>query len=149
MDILQKLLILVFLFGTIPCQAQSEYRSLIPEDTAGVVFKDTLFNIAFDSVAHNLGHIQPVNKQNRLVKYFKYVGTDPVLITRAWSGDPHYICDYPREPLVPNKIYSYTICFWHKGRQGKLNKLMGFNLSDGNSIVLRFTGEYVDVGNKE
>ncbi|MEZ4920287.1 MAG: hypothetical protein R2792_14385 [Saprospiraceae bacterium] len=149
MDILQKPMILVFLFGTILCQAQSEDRPLIPEDTTGIVFKDTLFNIAFDSVAHNLGRIQPVNKQNQLVKYFKYVGTDPVLITRAWSGDPHYICDYPREPLVPNKIYSYTICFWHKGRQGKLNKLMGFNLSDGNTIFLRFTGEYVDVGNKE
>ncbi len=108
-----------------------------------IFFKDTVCNIAFDSLKHNLGKINPETQSRYLTKHFKYLGTEPLSIKRAWTGDPHYICDYPKEELIPNKIYAFTICFSHKGREGIMNKQMGFDLTDGNRVFMRITGEYV------
>jgi len=139
------LIIITFLFTTLVTYGQSEKSSKLSEDIINITFKDTVFNFAFDSIAHNLGNIVPTNENNRLVKYFKYIGTEPIIITRAWTGDPHYICEYPRESLIPNKIYSFTICFYHQDRQGKMTKVMGFDLSDGNRISFKFTGTYLPI----
>ena len=112
-------------------------------DTTKLVFKDTVFNLAFDSLKHNCGQIIPVADSKYLVKHFKYIGKEPLRITKAWTGDPHFICDYPKEDLIPDKVYSFNVCFSHKGREGIMNKQMGFDLSDGNRVFMRFTGEYV------
>jgi len=136
---------MTFLFTTVVIYGQGAKTSRHSIDTLNMIFKDTIFNFAFDSIDNNLGKIVPTNENNRLVKYFKYIGTEPIIITRAWTGDPHFICEYPREPLIPNKFYSFTICFWHQGRQGKMSKLMGFYLSDGNRITLKFTGTYLPI----
>jgi acetolactate decarboxylase len=106
-----------------------------------VVFKDTVLQFAFDSVRHNLGWINP-RKNARVTKHFQYIGTETVSITRAWTGDPHYICDYPRGPLKPNKTYAFSVCFSHKKRTGILSKEMGFDLSNGEKMTFRFTGQY-------
>lgn len=127
---------------------QSEQLQKIAQDTKNITFKDTIFNIAVDSISHNLGQIVPTNENNRLVKYFKYIGTDSIFITKVWTNDPHFICEYPKDQLIPNKIYSITICFWHKDRQGSMTKMMGFFLSDGNRISFKFTGTYLPI-NKE
>lgn len=109
-------------------------------DTSQIVFRDTVFNFLIDSTSHNLGLID--RSQTRVIKHFKYIGTEPVKITRAWTGDPHYICQFPAETLLTNQIYSFTICFWLRDGYGKLSKNMGFDLSDGSRITLYFCGNY-------
>ena len=106
-----------------------------------IVFKDNIFTIVTDSLSHNLGDIPPIN--NKLVKFFKYIGEKPAYITRAWTGDPHFICEYPKEPLIKGKIYSFTVCFSNQGRVGSFNKVMGFNLSSGERIPFTFKGNVV------
>jgi len=108
-----------------------------------IVFKDTVLNLAFDSLKHDLGKINPDKVGKYLVKHFKYIGTEPLKIVRAWTGDPHYICDYPEEELIPNKVYTYTICFSHKGKAGKMHKQMGFDLSNGKRVFMLIKGEYI------
>ncbi len=110
-------------------------------NTNQIVLKDTVLQFVFDSVHHNLGWINP-RKNARVTKHFKYVGTETVSITRAWTGDPHYICNYPKEPLKPNKTYTFSVCFSHKNRAGVMSKQMGFDLSNGQKITFRFTGQY-------
>jgi hypothetical protein len=111
-------------------------------DLSSSVFRDTVSCIAFDSISHNLGYIAPVNENNRVVKYFKYLGKEPVVITRAWSPDPHFICDYPREPLLFNHVYSFTTCFWYQGQRGSLSKSVGLDFSDGTKVTFKFNGVY-------
>jgi hypothetical protein len=111
-------------------------------NTSGIVFADTLLNFVTDSFRHNLGKVPPDNFQ-RLRKPFKVTGAAPVIIERAWTGDPHYICEYPKEPLYPDKVYWMTVCFAQQGRRGPFKKHMGFTLSDGQTITFVFTGEVV------
>jgi hypothetical protein len=120
-------------------------ESKLMVDTSTIVFKDTVLNFVFDSISHDLGDILPEN--NFIVKYFKFIGDEPIIIRRAWTGDPHYICEYPTEPLIPNKIYSFKVCFCHQGRQGKMIKLMGFDLNDYERITLVFKGTYLPISN--
>ena len=108
-----------------------------------IYFRDTIGQLVFDSIHHNLGEISSKNETDKIVKYFKNIGDTPLVITRTWTNDPHYICESPREPLFPGEIYPFTICFWLKGLQGKMNKRMGFNLSDGSRISIHFKGERV------
>ena len=68
---------------------------------------------------------------------FKYKGEDAVLIEKSWTGDPHYICHYPKTPLRNKKIYSISICCTFKNRNGLFSKVMGLYLSNGE--VLSFT----------
>jgi hypothetical protein len=138
-----RLLFFISIFAPVVAFGQSGKAVNAGLDTTQIVFRDTVFNFAFDSIYHNLGDIPPVNENNYLVKYFKYVGKEPITISRAWTEDPHYICRYPNEALVPGKIYSFTVCFWHKGKQGNMSKVMGFYLPDGNRIMLRFRGAYI------
>jgi hypothetical protein len=146
MIILKELFILILTMTSMPTNGQYNKPEHPLLDTTNITFRDTIFDIAFDSTSHNLGKIIPsnANGNNKLVKHFKYLGTDTIFIKRTWTGDPHFICEYPREQLIPNKIYSFTVCFYHE-RQGKLNKHMGFELSDGNSITFKFTGTYLPI----
>lgn len=102
------------------------------------VYADTLHGIVTDSFSHDLGDIPMVN--NKLVKYFNYTGPDTLFILRTWTGDPHYICDHPKGPIVKGKDYSITVCFWNEGRTGLFHQTMGFELSNGKSIVFVFKG---------
>lgn len=142
---LKGLLLIIFTSTTVLTYGQNGKSEKTIQDTANISFRDTIFNIAVDSISHNLGQIVPTNDNNRLVKYFKYIGTEPIFITRAWTGDPHFICEYPKEQLIPNKIYSFTVCFWHQDRQGSMTKIMGFDLSDGNRVSFKFTGTYIPI----
>jgi len=115
------------------------------ESTTQVIeatFRDTVFEFVFDSIQHDLGIIDPEHSSERIIKHFKYIGHSPITIARAWTGDPHFICQFPNEPLIPNQIYPFTICFSHKGRVGTMSKQMGFELSDGRRITLQFKGHY-------
>ena len=111
-------------------------------DSLEISFRDTIYDFVFDSLKHDLGAIDAAAYHSQLTKYFKYIGKAPITITRAWTGDPHFICQFPNEPLIPNQIYPFTICFSHKGRVGTMSKQMGFELSDGRRITLQFKGHY-------
>ena len=109
-----------------------------PAQKDGRIYADTLQGIATDSFSHDLGNIPLVN--NKLTKPFIYTGTDTLFIIRPWTGDPHYICEYPEGPIVKGNIYLFTICFWNEGRPGLFHKTMGFELSNGKMIAFIFKG---------
>jgi hypothetical protein len=88
--------------------------------------------------------MQSTDSPEYLVKHFKYIGKTPILIAKAWTGDPHYICKYPKEMLMPGMTYDFTVCFWFANKQGRLNKVMGFELTNGKRISLIFTGTIID-----
>lgn len=134
---MKHFLLCCYLFLSISVFAQN-HQKLVPQN---IVFKDTLHNLAFDSLQHNLGEITPVN--TTIIKYFKYIGSKPLFITRTWTNDPHYICKYPKGMLEKGKVYSFQVCFWHQGRSGVLSKMMGFKLSNGKTIRFTFAGKYV------
>jgi hypothetical protein len=137
---LKWLLLMIFTFTTVLTYGQGEKLEKTIVDTTSISFRDTISNIAVDSLSNNLGQIEIAltNFPNQLVKYFKYIGIEPIFITRAWSGDPHFICKHPKEQLIPNKIYSFTVCIFPY--PGFMCKTMGFDLSDGNRISFMFTG---------
>ncbi|MGQ0740290.1 MAG: hypothetical protein ACT4OJ_14655 [Bacteroidota bacterium] len=108
------------------------------------IFADTLQGIATGSFSHDLGNVPMQN--NKLIKSFIYTGDDTVYILRTWTGDPHFICDYPKGPMVKGNIYLFTVCFWHEGRPGIFHKTMGFNLSNGKTIAFVFKGNVLKKG---
>lgn len=130
----RTLFFLYFLCGVQCVSAQNETGKV--KDVSTIIFKDTLSNLAFDSSTTRLYAMQ--KGQYRLVKYFKYVGDSAVVITKAWTNDPHYICDYPTEPLIPGKVYAFSTCF--SFFPGQFQKRMGFNLSNGEVITLIYKG---------
>ena len=142
------LFFIVILLIAQACEKQMHTVKTTP-DYEAVVFRDTVYNIAFDSLSNDLGNIIPSNAHNRFIKHFKYIGTDSIRIAAAWTSDPHFICEYPQEYLVPGKIYSCTVCFWHEERQGVMHKTMGFDLSDANRITFTFTGKYLPISKDE
>lgn len=123
----KKLLVLILTLATTLTFGQSQKSAKILLDTTSITFRDTIFNIAFDSTSHNLGNIIPTNENENieLVKKFKYLGTDTIYIRKAWTGDPHFICEYPQEPLITNKIYSFTVCFFTKDDREHYTNIWG------------------------
>jgi hypothetical protein len=112
------------------------------EAQSPIVFRDTVFGLAFDSLRHNLGTIAPVNVH--LTQHFKYLGKPSVSIRKAWTGDPHFISRYPTDTLVYGQVYPFVVSFSHRDRAGFFNKNMGFILSTGETIVLNFKGQYTE-----
>ena len=102
------------------------------------VFRDTIFDFAFDSLTCNMVNMSPIN--TRVTKKFKYLGNDMVFIKYPWTNDPHYICNYPNMPLLKGKIYTFDICFAFMNSEGPFNKFMGFNLSNDIVIWMYFFG---------
>ncbi len=106
------------------------------------VFRDTIADFVFDSLNNDLGEVEPVNINNRRTKRFIYLGEEPVSIVDQQSGDPHFICDYPIEPLKKGIVYSITICFWFQNGQGRFNKTMALRLSNGRLLFFTYKGVY-------
>lgn len=104
-------------------------------------FQDTLLNFVTDSFHHHFGKIPSENFNLR--KPFKYIGKDTVFILEGTTTDPHFICEFPKEKLIPGKVYSVKFCFWHQNRSGPFNKTMGLHLNNGQHINFVFTGEVV------
>ena len=99
-----------------------------------MIFRDTLYGLAFDSLEHNLGEVR--DGIRRSVKYLKNVSDEPIIIYSAWTTDPHFICAYPKHPIMPNGIDSFYIC-WAE-RRGAVNKQMGFFISSKPYLCLHF-----------
>lgn len=111
-------------------------------------FKDTIYHLAFDSTCHQVAAIQkPCNFH--LVKKMKNIGDHPIIISSVFTSDPHFICDYPLEPLLPGKTYEYKVCFTFPVIRGmqRWNKDMGFILSNGEIIHLKFNGIFTTDSN--
>ena len=133
----QLMLIIVNIFFLLSGIAQS-----VEKKQASFQFKDTVYNFVFDSVNNDLGLVEPVNINNRMIKHFIYTGDTPVIISGTKTSDPHFICDYPKEPIVKGKVYAFTVCFYFENGKGVFNKVMSLELSDGRSIYFRFKGRY-------
>jgi hypothetical protein len=144
-----KIRITIFLicFLSLIGYSQDYYRYNNPvSDTNSIIFADTVNNFVTDSLTHNLGFV-PQNCA-KLTKYFKYIGKDEISIVKCWTGDPHFICEFPKEKLIPGKIYSFEVCFYQINRPGRFNKAMGFKLSNDSLIAFRFEGSVI-YDNKE
>jgi len=133
----QLMLVIVNIFFLLSGIAQS-----LEKKQASFQFKDTVYNFVFDSVNNDLGLVEPVNINNRMIKHFIYTGDTPVIISNTKTSDPHFICDYPKEPIIKGKVYDFTVCFYFENGKGVFNKMMSLELSDGRSIYFRFKGRY-------
>ena len=111
----------------------------ITSNPDSVVFRDTFHGWVADSFVNNMGEVRQ-EPSTYLIKHFKYIGKDTVWITNAFTNDPHYICQWPKEMLIPGKVYAFKVCFTFQGRPGSFNKVMGFHLSNGISITYRVEG---------
>lgn len=101
--------------------------------------QDTLLpEIVFDAKALELGLLPQENM--RVTIPFVYLGKEPQLISRVWTGDPHYVCKYPQEPLMPGKEYTLTVCFWLRDRPGPMNRNVTLWLANGRAFVCRLRG---------
>ena len=133
-------LLLLFL---IPFITKGQISDKKEEREPAINFRDTTGAVLFDSVRHNLGWVRPANENNRLIKHFTLQGKEHLNISRVWTSDPHYICYYPQGPLIPGKIYSIHVCFWHQDRTGIIQKTMGLTFADGTRVTFMFTGKYL------
>lgn len=122
-------------------QAQTEKnKKLFWTDTSQTtVYSDTSHFFVTDSFTINLGQFRE-DVPSKHYKKFKYIGTDSLMIIKAWTNDPHFICGHPQGFLIPGKEYVIRFCFFFKGKIGKFRKGMGFRLSNGESLNFYFTG---------
>ena len=144
----KTLTLIIFIFSASIVKGQNKLTQTTIQDTSNITFRDTLFNFVFDSLTNNLGLI-PNNENKKLVKYFKYIGKEPICVSKTRSTDPHFICYYPNEVIIPNKIYSITICFWHEKRWGNMAKNMSIFFSNNTEIPLKFKGTYLEIIKRE
>lgn len=100
--------------------------------------KEISGSIATDSFHHDMGKVS--RDFRYLMKPFRYIGNKTVLITRTWTGDPHFICEFPKTELIKDSTYYLKICFAFEGKQGVFKKDMGFNLTNGESVTFTFSG---------
>lgn len=134
---MSKITFCILLLSWTPIFAFSQAAQFLgPPDS--IQYRDTVDNVATDSFAHNFGRIPILPKE--LEKPFQYLGDEPVMINKAWTGDPHFICEYPKDSLVPGQHYKFVVCFYTK-RHGKMAKSMGFRFSNGEMVVFRFLAD--------
>lgn len=134
----KTIVLYIFSLLSLLCRSQEKLEDSNPK----IIFKDTLNNFVYDSISNNLGNLPITNTNSRLIKHFKYIGKEKVCIVKAWTGDPHFICEYPTDLLIPNKIYSYTICFYNLGMSPNMSKVMGFKFSDESLVSFKFYKKY-------
>jgi hypothetical protein len=80
-------------------------------------------------------------RQNCYKTFYFKVGNEDLEITRAFTGDPHYIDKYPRGVLLAGNIYSYSVRFHFQDRYGPYHKMMGFKFTNGEFGYFSFKGE--------
>lgn len=106
-------------------------------------FPDTVQNLAFESLHFILPGPSRFSTTHARLR-FKYLGDSPALITRVRTSDPHFISDYPHEPLVKDKIYEYTISFTFSNYQRLFRKAMAFEINGNKEIAFEVTGNAVE-----
>jgi len=79
-------------------------------------------------------------RQNCYKTFYFKVGNEDLEISRAFTGDPHYIDKYPRGVLKAGNIYSYSVRFHFQDRYGPFTKVMGFEFKNGEFAFLTFKG---------
>lgn len=136
-----KLFCLFFVFSSLISFSQSEknFRTEWPDTSLSNKFIDTSSLFVCDSFSMNLGHFTE-NLAPSYSKKVKYIGSDTLYVTKAWTNDPHFICRYPKGKIIPGKIYSLRFCFFFKARRGRFRKGMGLKLSNGESLDFYFSG---------
>lgn len=107
------------------------------------ISQDTLYSLT--SIYLN----DMIDRSYTLKFKFKYLGESGKIIVRAFTGDPHYISRYPKEPLIKDSIYEFNVSFYNRGRLGPMYKRMGFNFSDGTKAFFNFRGNVVKVSEED
>ena len=79
-------------------------------------------------------------RQNCYKTFYFKVGNEDLEISRAFTGDPHYIDKYTRGLLIAGNIYSYCVRFHFQDRYGPYTKVMGFEFKDGEFAYFIFKG---------
>lgn len=129
------------IFSLLSFAQKADHSELLPKDSASnFQFLDTSNFFVSDSFSNNLGTLLENKAPKYLFKKIKYIGSDSILILKAWTNDPHFICGHPKEFLVPGKEYKIRICFNFKGHAGPFRKRMGFRFSNGEVLSFYFTG---------
>ncbi len=123
------ILLVFFLAWLQPVIAQDKHR-IIKDTVHGKATESFLLELSnLDSLPHSIGY------------NFIYDGPDSVSILRAWTNDPHYICQYPEGILKKGKVYFFKICFARTNAPGLFSKNMGFYLSNGAIVTFVVTGK--------
>lgn len=79
---------------------------------------------------------------------FKYAGDDEVaVISRSFTNDPHYICNYPKGIIYKDSVYQFRICM--SPRIGIINKNMGFLFHENERVIFKLKGEYISRNDDE
>ena len=108
------------------------------------VFKDTFqIDLNDENPIYELEMDTLDNRENRRVKFcFTVAPTDSILfIERAFTSDPHYICDWPKEALQSGVVYEFSVCYVRK--IGPDRKTMGFIMSNGTRVSFRFKSHWL------
>lgn len=136
-----KQLIAIALFFSLPNGICAQSVRVTEQQPVEIFFKDTIYHLAIDSTFHRIADIQkPCNFH--IEKKMKNIGDSPILLSHVFTSDPHFICEYPTEPILPGKIYSFKVCFTFSVIKGmrEWREVMGFVLTTGEVINLKFQG---------
>jgi hypothetical protein len=115
-----------------------------PPAGKAVTLSDTSFSFVTDSFNHNLGKVRWID--TTITKYFRYIGTDTAIIVQTFTSDPYFICEWPKDKLIPGEVYSFKVCFNFTGKTASFNKAMGFQLANGEKITYTFSGTVIPKG---
>ena len=127
-------------------QTFNENHVKIAQDS--LIFSDTLWlktisgerTKSFLLVTENPYIRNNTPRQNCYKTFYFKVGNEDLEISRAFTGDPHYIDKYPRGVLTAGNIYSYSVRFHFQDRYGPYTKVMGFEFSNGEFAYFTFKG---------
>ena len=85
--------------------------------------------------------LDTLSDEVRLIHFsFRYTGKADLYISSQYTSDPHFICMFPKEPLLFGNLYSFDICFSFYKDSGIFKKMMGFRLSDDSWIDFTVKG---------
>ncbi len=124
-------LLTFFVFGLNQANAQKP-DSLPPIES----LTDTVGNFGTDSFVHHFGEVSQFDSRP-LYKPMVYIGSDTIHFVRAFTSDPHFICGYPKGPIVPNQVYWIKICMHRMRRVGPSRKTMGLQTNTGERFNFR------------
>jgi hypothetical protein len=99
------------------------------------VFLHAQAKLKFDTTVYDYGRITEGSDMNREFK-FKNVGTEPLVVERASTGDGGSFADYPREPIAPGKT-GVIVFHYDSKRIGPFGRsiYVSYNSSWGNAIL--------------
>lgn len=98
--------------------------------------------ISFDTLKFDLGYITENSNNLKKEIYFKNTGNEPLIISRASTGDGGSYATYDKEPVLPGKKGKITFVYDTK-RIGVFNRSISIESNSKNRETLVVKGEVV------